>query len=173
MKIDSIGRKINPLAHKHKIKHGGWAAHRPTYQCWQDMKQRCYNPKHKQFPNYGGRGIVVCERWRMSFRYFLEDMGDKPRGMSLDRTDNDGNYAPDNCRWASPAQQRANQRRNVKIYFNGEALTVTDWARRLGRAPDTLRARIANGWPLEMVFSSDTYFCGNVPAPKAARKGAA
>lgn len=81
----------------------------PTYQSWCSMIQRCTNPNRESWPYYGGRGITVCPRW-MSFDNFLEDMGERPPGLSLDRIDNDGNYEPGNCRWATPEEQHANRR---------------------------------------------------------------
>lgn len=83
----------------------------PEYKVWEGIKTRCYNPNFKQFNDYGGRGIKVCDRWLNSFENFFEDMGEKPIGLSIDRfPNNDGNYEPRNCRWATAKQQRHNRR---------------------------------------------------------------
>lgn len=82
----------------------------PLYNAWEGMKQRCHNPRNPRFPRYGGRGISVCERWRNSFAAFAEDMGPKPTPKhSVDRINNDGNYEPSNCRWATSREQYDNR----------------------------------------------------------------
>jgi len=89
--------------------HGGRQT--PEYRTWRHMAQRCENPNTRGFKNYGGRGITVCVRWRRSFANFLADMGPRPSPFhSIDRINNDGNYTPKNCRWATKSQQRRNQR---------------------------------------------------------------
>ena len=94
-------------------KYRGWLRHpdtRSLYYTWQSMLRRCYSPNNKDFKHYGGRGIKVCQSWRDSFRSFMRDMGLRPPGMTLDRINNEGDYEPGNCRWATWKQQRHNAR---------------------------------------------------------------
>lgn len=124
-----------------------------TYLTWRDMQKRCRNPKDQNYHSYGGRGIIVCERWN-SFKTFLADMGKRPEGMSLDRIDNDGNYEPGNCRWATLAQQVRNTRRTVKYTFNGITRCARDWEIELGLTVGGLWHRFANGWTLERALTT-------------------
>jgi hypothetical protein len=106
------------------------------------MISRCHNPKDKSYPRYGARGIRVCDRWRDSMVAFIDDMGPKPPGASIERIDNDGDYCPENCCWASAKQQNRNKRTNHFIEFNGRRLCVQDWASELGLTPSALLHRL-------------------------------
>ena len=125
--------------HGHRRTHVG----SPTYRSWATMIQRCTNPRVTSFPNYGARGIKVCRRWR-AFKNFLADMGERPDGTTLDRfPNNDGDYAPGNCRWATKQQQAENSRKSRQITFKGETHGVREWARRLGIGHASLSRRLA------------------------------
>ena len=121
----------------------------PTYVSWDSMRQRCYNPNHKSYKDYFGRNIGVCERWINSFENFLEDMGERPKGKTLDRIDNDSGYSPENCRWADIKTQSNNKRSSKFITFNGKTQTCIQWAREFGIEPKTLLYRIKHGWEIK------------------------
>ena len=116
------------------------------YVSWQKMKQRCYAKDDGDYTSYGRRGIKVCDRWmgEYGFENFILDMGSKPDdSYSIDRIDNDGNYTPENCRWATPKEQANNRRNNSRIMYKGEELTIEECANRLGIKVSTLRSRLA------------------------------
>ena len=117
----------------------------PTYISWSRMKNRCQNKNDDSYYKYGGRGIKVCKRW-MKFENFLEDMGERPEGMSIDRIEGDKGYEPGNCRWATAVEQARNTRRNRLITYNGESKSIVEWSELTGIPQDTLRGRLNMGW---------------------------
>src|SRR5690606_21295996 len=121
------------------------------YRIWEGMKQRCLNPTHTYYHRYGGRGIKICDRWLESFDNFVQDMGPRPEGMTLDRIDNDGDYTPENCRWANQSQQGNNTSTNHRITAFGEEKTVTHWSQdsRCAVSYHTLSKRLEAGWDSE------------------------
>lgn len=114
---------------------------------WAGMLQRCGNPSAENYSLYGGRGIRVCKRWCESFDAFYEDMGPRPgAGYQIDRIDNDGNYEPGNCRWATAKENSRNRRNNRRLTFRGETLTVAEWAERLKLTATVIYSRLSLGW---------------------------
>lgn len=112
------------------------------------MIGRCENPRNHKWPDYGARGITICERWRSSFEAFLADMGPKPGpGYSVDRIDVNGNYEPSNCRWATPFEQGQNKRNNTYTTFRGQRMLIVDVARELDLPIHVLRNRVLREWP--------------------------
>ncbi len=126
----------------------------PEYQAWSNIRQRCYTPQNPGYKNYGGRGIRMCKRWRNSFQNFYNDMGKRPPGrFTIDRIDNDGNYSPENVRWASYGQQLANTRKNVRLTYQGKTLHLCGWSRIIGIDHKTIKARFNAGLPMDQVMS--------------------
>lgn len=117
-----------------------------TYHSWNMMKQRCRNPKAKDYKKYGGRGITVCDRWS-TFTNFLADMGLRPDDATLDRIDNDGSYTPDNCRWATGIEQQANRAVTQMLSFDCETKPLSEWARDADLPYKTVYMRLTRyGW---------------------------
>ena len=112
-----------------------------TYYAWRSMRNRCSSRSNASWDHYGGRGITFCDRWK-SYDLFFEDMGECPDGHSLERINNDGNYEPANCKWATLREQLNNQRRSRFIEFNGKRQTLSYWAEDLGISIDTLHHRL-------------------------------
>lgn len=128
----------------------------PEYQSWRGMKQRCYYKYDKDYHNYGGRDIKVCERWLHSFVNFYEDMGEKPspkNKYSLDRINVNGDYTPQNCRWATSVEQSNNTRETIYIEYNNKKLTARDWSKLNGIKPELIRRRIHSGWTPERALN--------------------
>lgn len=96
-----------------------------TYDSWREMILRCCRSDYAQFADYGGRGILVCERWQ-TFSNFVADMGDRPKGLTLERIDNDLGYTPGNCRWATRAEQQRNRRNTIRVIVNGVEMCLKD-----------------------------------------------
>lgn len=149
---EQASARFKKLKSKHLHTVGGKVS--STYGTWHAMIQRCTNPKNSRFHAYGGRGINVCDRWKNSFENFLNDMGERPKGLSLDRIDNDRGYFPENTRWATSKQQVFSQRSTKRITFNGTTLTQSDWARRLGGATNLIYRRLKDGWSLERALTT-------------------
>jgi hypothetical protein len=113
------------------------------------MMDRCYNPKHPAYAQYGGRGIVVCDEWKASFKAFAEHMGERPNGLTLDRINTNGNYEPGNCRWATMAEQNRNRSNASSVTINGQTHSVTEWAEILGIQRQVIFGRLRAGWDAE------------------------
>lgn len=150
-----------------KRKHGDCASR--EYRIWRLMKSRC-NTDYKHKPenkNWSGRGITVCDRWLNSYENFLQDMGRSPSNKhSIDRIDNDGNYEPGNCRWATAKEQANNTRprskgrkynEGKKITHNGVSKSIKEWAAYLGIRIGLIYSRIYMGWPMDDVFLKGNY----------------
>jgi hypothetical protein len=124
------------------------------FKIWQGIKQRCTSKNHSNYPTYGGAGITICERWRTSFEFFLEDVGKRPReGMQIDRIDGTKGYVPGNVRWVTPIEQANNRKNNHRLTYKGKTLTVSQWARELGVNLSGLWSRIYYGWTDEEILS--------------------
>jgi hypothetical protein len=126
------------------------------YQIWKAIKGRCYNKNNHAYYLYGERGIAVCDRWRNSFESFLEDMGNSySEGLTIERIDVNGNYEPQNCKWATRDEQQNNKRNNHYLTYNGKTQTMKQWADELGVNYGNLRARINRSkWPIEKALTT-------------------
>lgn len=139
-----------------------------SYSSWDHMNQRCRNPKNKKYPLYGGRGITVCDRWS-TFSAFLEDMGERPDGKTLDRIDPERGYSPDNCRWATVVEQNRNLRTATRTVFEGREVPLTELAERFGIHIKTLKGRLGWGWSLDRALTEPLH----ETAPSFGRRKAA
>ena len=135
------------------VKHG--MADTKIHYVWKAIKNRCLNPKSKDFQNYGGRGIKICARWAGSFESFISDMGRPQPGQMIERIDNNGHYEPSNCRWASRKEQNNNSRHNAFITFRGKTQSLRQWCDELDKNYWTVhhRYRYQQGLTLEQIFA--------------------
>lgn len=148
LKIETAG--VHSITHGHSKK----GQPTPEYRTWQAMMERTQNQNTKQYSDYGGRGITVCERWQ-KFENFLADMGGRPgKGYSLDRKENNKGYFKENCRWATRKEQNNNQRSNVSLTHNGKTQNVSQWADEMGMPAYVLRSRLNLGWPIEKALTT-------------------
>lgn len=131
----------------------------PERRVWHNMIQRCLNAKTKSYKDYGGRGIRVCGRWLEAFSNFFADMGPRPSPQhTLERKDNDKDYEPGNCCWATRVEQSRNNRRNVRLEFNGQTKVLTDWAKENGLTVTVLWKRLFKlGWTVEQALTTPTH----------------
>jgi len=118
------------------------------YESWRGMRKRCRDPRRRDFKNYGGRGISICTRWE-SFNCFLEDMGPKPIGTTIERKDNDGDYGPNNCIWATRYLQNLNKRNINFIDFKGQRIARVLLEKSLGFTSRRIQDRLRKGWSLD------------------------
>lgn len=129
-RVSSCGCVGDEVQRSHSTKHG--MRNSPEYSSWRAAKYRCENPGSKDYPRYGGRGISMCPEWSENFERFFRDMGERPRGTSLDRIDTNGDYEPGNCRWSTPHAQARNRRASVHIYWRGKVAHLSEVAADLG-----------------------------------------
>lgn len=141
-------RSCGCLKIEKSTRHG--MTNKPIYNVWNSMLRRCLNKKNTSYMDYGGRGITVCERW-LKFENFMEDMGERPDGLTIDRRDNNKGYSPDNCYWATKTQQGNNTRVNVFLEYKGTIKTMAEWSRIIGMTQGALRSYIRRGWSMEKV----------------------
>jgi len=144
--------RVGEVVSKRNTTHG--LSRSVEYVVWAGMIQRCNNPLHASYHNYGGVGISVCEEWLNSFEQFYADMGPRPsKGHSIERLCTSGPYCKENCCWATRKEQNNNRKSNRVIEFNGETKTLAQWAEHLGISYGCLYRRLSSGWPLERAFT--------------------
>lgn len=125
------------------------------YRSWKNARDRCHRPTHKSYPDYGARGIIMCERWRYSAANFIEDMKSTwMEGLTLDRKDNNGPYSPENCQWSTKSQQARNRRSTKTVLYGGRQRFLQDLAAEHGHNYQMVHQRIAHGWTLEEALST-------------------
>lgn len=125
----------------------------PIYRTWIGIKSRCLNTTDKDYKDYGGRGIGVCMEWKNNFENFYRDMGEKPKGLTIDRIDVNRGYCKENCRWATIREQNHNKRNNHILIFNEKKDTITNWSKKIKIPVSTLQNRLLRGWSIEKTLT--------------------
>ena len=149
-------------SNRRRVQHGGTVNARQgkgdrRYKLWVAIKQRCYNPNCVAYHRYGGRGITMCDRWCNSYADFAADVGEQPKGMTLDRIDNDGHYEPNNVRWVTRKEQANNRDTNVVLTHNGLTMTLKQWAEHLGWKYGLIASRWKKGKRGDELFAPPVY----------------
>lgn len=157
-KTKSCGCERNRISKERATKHG--MSKGPIANVLNSMKMRCHNPNTKAYKDYGARGIGVCDRWRFgesgktAVECFIEDMGPRPEGATIERKRNNDGYSKDNCIWATRVQQGRNKRNNLRLKFDGRSLTISEWSEKLGISKKTLNSRFYNyKWSVEKTLA--------------------
>lgn len=152
----SCGCFRSEMVSKSRTTHGLINDNYKLYKVWIGIKQRCFNPKNKSFIDYGGRGIKICEEWKLSFESFhnWSISNGYSEGLSIDRVDNDGNYELSNCRWTTKKFQSRNRRNCVKIKYENKSLTASEWSDITGIPSKVLTQRIRRGWTPEKTITT-------------------
>jgi hypothetical protein len=150
----SCGCRKIAVATARVYRHG--LARHELYDVWYGMVSRCTDESATSYSNYGARGVRVCDRWMGAdgLKNFIEDMGPRPPGLTLERKDNSAGYSPENCVWATPKQQALNRRDNRLLTFRGETLPVSAWSERVGIGKVTISERLGRGWSVEKALTT-------------------
>ena len=123
------------------------------YKTWLNIKQRCSDPNHHSYPDYGGRGITICPEWEHDYLAFLAHVGKRPPGMTIERIENDKGYQPGNVRWAPRVEQNKNRRNVRMLTYNGKTKSVAEWGREVGIGKETIYYRLNQGWSIERALT--------------------
>lgn len=153
----SCGCIVKEKLKENRLKHGAYQTR--LYRVWQSMKNRCLAKNSKRYKDYGGRGITICEEWVNDFENFKKwalENGYSDE-LTIDRIDNDGNYCPENCRWATKFEQSHNRRSNHYLTYNGKTQCILDWERELGISNKLICFRLKKGMPIEKVLSNKDF----------------
>ena len=161
----SCGCYWSEVVRKVNITHG--MTYAPLYNTWRGMKERCFNHKASNYSNYGGRGISICDVW-ISFEAFSKwALANGYRdNLTIERKDNDGDYEPDNCRWATRLEQNNNRRTNHMVTYQGKTKSIAEWSRITGINYNTLRDRIKQNWPIKQAIFTPVGSVKTGPKPK-------